>query len=111
MTNSTPITIRLAETADDAALGGLAQLDSAPVPAVPVLVAETGGDLLAAVSLHDGASVADPFRHTADVLELLHVRAAGWVTGAETARTAARGELVSVLARPRGVAPALADRP
>ena len=54
MTNSTPITIRLAETADDAALGGLAQLDSAAVPAVPVLVAETGGDLLAAVSLHDG---------------------------------------------------------
>ena len=110
MTNSTPITIRLAKTADHAALGGLAQLDSAPVPAVPVLVAETGGDLLAAVSLDDGASVADPFRHTADVLELLHVRAAGWGANDETARTAVRGQRVSVLSRPRGVAPALADR-
>ena len=50
-------------------------------------------------------------RVLAAVQSLPAVRAAGWVTGAETARTAARGELVSVLARPRGVAPALADRP
>jgi hypothetical protein len=110
MTNSTPITIRLARAADHAALGALAQLDSAPVPAVPVLVAETGGDLLAAVSLHDGASVADPFRRTADVLELLHVRAAGWVANDETARTAARGMRAPIAFRPRRVAPALADR-
>src|SRR5690242_19378749 len=110
MTNSTPITIRLAEAADHAALGVLAQLDSASVPAVPVLVAETGGDLLAAVSLHDGASVADPFRHTSDVLELLHIRAAGRVANEETARTAARGKRISALSHPRGVAPALADR-
>jgi hypothetical protein len=110
MTNSTPITIRLAEAADHAELGALAQLDSASVPAVPVLVAETGGDLLAAVSLHDGASVADPFRHTSDVVELLRIRAAGWVANEETAHTSARGTHVSVLSGPRGVTPALADR-
>ena len=47
-----------------------------PPPAQPVLVAETRGDLVAAVSLLDGVSVSDPFRPTADVVELLRMRAA-----------------------------------
>src|SRR5437763_2613073 len=86
MTTTTPLTIRLAHTADAVALGNLAQIDSRSVPAAPVLVAETGGDLLAALSLVDGASVADPFRPTADVVALLRARAArGALDGAQDA--------------------------
>jgi hypothetical protein len=88
MTTSTPLTIRFAQSGDAVALGALAQLDSAPVPAAPVLVAETAGNLLAALSLSDGASVADPFRHTANVLELLRIRAAGAEADGAPARRA-----------------------
>lgn len=57
------------------AVARLAALDSRPVPARPVLVAEVDGELQAAVSLADGAAVADPFRPTAEVVGLLRVRA------------------------------------
>jgi hypothetical protein len=76
MTATTPITIRLACTDDAVAIAALAQLDSSGRPTDPVLLAETGGDLVAAISLLDGTAVADPFRPTADVLELLRLRAA-----------------------------------
>src|SRR5437588_11733707 len=75
LTVSTPITIRLARADDAADLATLAQLDSAGVPAAPVLVAETAGTLLAALSLLDGVSVADPFRPTAHVVDLLRAHA------------------------------------
>ena len=71
------MTIRLALPADAAALRDLALLDSAPRPlAGDVLVAESAGALVAALSLDDGRAVADPFRPTADVVALLRVRAA-----------------------------------
>lgn len=68
--------IRYALAQDDAALRRLATLDSAPVPEAPLLVAEVEGDLHAALSLWDGRSIADPFRPTAALVELLVVRAA-----------------------------------
>jgi hypothetical protein len=40
-----------------------------------MVVAEQGGSLVAAVSLGDGASIADPFRATADTVGLLRMRA------------------------------------
>lgn len=67
------ITIRSARHADAAALHRLAALDSAKVPAGDLLVAEVGGDLVAAASEH--GVIADPFRPTADVVELLELRA------------------------------------
>ena len=70
-----PITIRPAGPADAPALAGLAQLDSAEVPSLPVLIAEVTGQVRAAVSLHDGAAIADPFHHTAGIVQLLHARA------------------------------------
>jgi hypothetical protein len=91
MTTSTPLTIRLARPDDGAALGVLAQLDSASVPPGPVLLAETGGRLLAALSLSDGASVADPFEPTARVLELLRFRIAGGTAYGESTEKVARG--------------------
>ena len=76
MTTSTSLTIRLASTDDVVAVGILAQLDSARVPAAPLLVAETDGEVTAALSLLDGAAVADPFRPTAHLVDLLRAHAA-----------------------------------
>jgi hypothetical protein len=77
------LTIRPASAADALALSRLAALDSAEVPAAPVLVAEVGGRLRAAVSLWDGRSIADPFHPTADVLALMraHIARARGRTG------------------------------
>ena len=71
------VTIRLAGPSDAAPLGDLRLLDSAPRPlAGEVLLAESEGALVAALSLDDGRVLADPFRRTADVVALLEVRAA-----------------------------------
>jgi hypothetical protein len=72
----TNITIRSAHAGEEAALERLAQLDSAKAPVSPVLVAEVDGEVHAALSLADGHVVADPFRPTLHLLELLHTQAA-----------------------------------
>jgi hypothetical protein len=68
------VLIRAARRADGAALHRLAELDSARVPSGELLVAETDGALVAAHAPATGATIADPFRHTAEVVELLHLR-------------------------------------
>lgn len=65
-----PVTIRPAYADDEPDLWRLAALDSAAMPRHPLLVAESDG-LLAAVSLADLAAIADPFRPTAAVVDLL----------------------------------------
>jgi hypothetical protein len=73
--NNTALTIRRA-TADDAfALRRLAAIDSAYPPTGDVLLAEMGNELWAAVSIDTGAAVADPFRPSGDLVELLRFRA------------------------------------
>ena len=57
------LTLRFAGPADTDAIDRLAQLDSRRSPRGPVLVAEVGGELWAAMSLDDRHAVADPFRH------------------------------------------------
>lgn len=74
MTPGGAVTIRFARTHEAAALAHLAELDSATTPAAPALVAEVAGEVLAAISLADGGLVANPFRRTADVVELLRAR-------------------------------------
>jgi hypothetical protein len=54
----------------------LAELDSVPVPAGAVLVAEVGGEPVAAIALDGGPAFANPFRPTAKVVALLEARAA-----------------------------------
>jgi hypothetical protein len=66
-----PVTLRLAEAADAAGLEGLAELDSSPLPPGPHLVAERDRRMEAAISLATGEMVADPFRRTAELCELL----------------------------------------
>ena len=69
------IVIRLSRPEDERGLARLAGLDSARVPATPMLVAEADGALRAALSLHDGAVIADPFHRTASLVALLTARA------------------------------------
>ena len=69
------LTIRRAGVADSGALVRLAALDSAKPPAGDSLVAEVGGELWAAVEIESGAAIADPFRPSDDLVELLRFRA------------------------------------
>ena len=69
--------IRRATPHDAAAVARLAQLDSSPVPAGDLLVAEVGGELRAALRIDDYAYVADPFHRSREVVALLAERADG----------------------------------
>lgn len=71
-----PVVLRRALPQDDWALKGLAALDSAPIPTGDVLVAELGGQVAAALPLDGGRPIADPFRRTAGLVEMLRLRAA-----------------------------------
>lgn len=74
MTN-TALTIRRATASDAFALRRLAALDSAAPPTGDVLLAEMGRELWAAVSVDTGATIADPFRPSGELVELLRFRA------------------------------------
>ena len=69
------LTIRRAYADDAIEIGRLAQLDSAVTPSGAVLVAESGGRIVAALDLERGAAIADPFVPTAHVVELLRLHA------------------------------------
>jgi hypothetical protein len=73
---SPAVVIRAARGSDGAQLRRLAELDSARVPIGELLIAETDGAVVAAHSPASGATIADPFRRTADVVELLVLRGA-----------------------------------
>jgi hypothetical protein len=70
------VTIRLAAQDERADLARVAERDSRPLPAAPHLVAERDGTVLAVLSLATGEVVADPFRPTAELVQLLRCRAA-----------------------------------
>ena len=69
------VVIRLANFADEAALRHLAEIDGHDVPSRS-LVAEIHGELLAALPLDGGPAAANPFRPTAELVEMLKLRAA-----------------------------------
>jgi hypothetical protein len=73
---STTIAIRSATAHDHGDLLRLAALDTAAEPTGRVLLAEVDGEVQAAVEVATGRVVADPFRPTADVADLLRLRAA-----------------------------------
>jgi len=93
---SLPTALRLAGDAEGAALRRLAELDSRPLPPGPHLVAEREGRIDAALSLASGELIADPFRRTAELAELLRCQAGGLRVRAQRrdARPAPRPELV-----------------
>ena len=69
------ITIRRSHEGDENALARLAGLDSRRAPRGEALLGFVGGELRAALDLSTGSAVADPFAPTADVVQLLRVRA------------------------------------
>lgn len=70
------IAIRSARPADIDAIRQLALLVDRVVPAEPVLLAESDGKVVVALSRVSGDVVSDPFRATADLVELLRLRSA-----------------------------------
>lgn len=71
-----PLVIRLAVAGDAAALARLAHMDSARPLSGQALLAEQNGSVIAALSLHGGAVIADPFVATADAVAILRLRGA-----------------------------------
>jgi hypothetical protein len=69
------ISIRRATEADRPRLERLAALDSARVPPGEVLIAAVGDEPRAAIAIATRATIADPFRPTAHLTELLSLRA------------------------------------
>jgi hypothetical protein len=67
--------IRHATDGDAEALRRLAALDSQPPLNGRILIGEIGGEPAAAVALDGTRSVADPFRHTGELLISLRLRA------------------------------------
>ncbi len=74
-TDSAEITIRAARTEDMGDLARVAGRDTGELPVGPLLVAKVAGDVRAAISLADGAVVADPFYRTAELVKMLRIRA------------------------------------
>lgn len=70
-TDHPQVTIREAMESDAVAIERLSQLDSTRPPEGPMLIGEVGGDPRAAYSVHEGRAIADPFKHTAELVELL----------------------------------------
>jgi hypothetical protein len=87
------LTIRTATTSDEFAVRRLAVLDSAFPPTGEVLLAEMDGELWAALSVDTGAAVADPFRPSGDLVDLLRFRADG-LNGDARTRRGVRAHLV-----------------
>jgi hypothetical protein len=68
--------IRRSRAEDAAAIERLAQLDSQRAPTGDLMLAEAGGELVAAVAVLGNQVIADPFRPTDHIVGLLRVSAA-----------------------------------
>jgi hypothetical protein len=69
------IKLRDAVEADAVALLRLARLESKRRPPEGrLIVAEDDGELVAAMAVESGAVIADPFKHTAEIVAMLEVR-------------------------------------
>ena len=95
------VTIRHGLPDDGLALLRLAALDSAEPLQQPVLVADVDGELHAALSLRDGAVIADPFRRTSLLVELLLARHAQLVAATPAVADARSGRQVGRVLRAR----------
>ena len=87
--DSAEITIRAARAEDMDEIARVAGRDTHDLPAQPLMVAKVGDDVRAAISLVDGAFVADPFHRTSELVQMLKIRA-GAVNGARN------GEIASI---------------
>jgi hypothetical protein len=70
------VELRLCRIADDPELDRLAALAERPLPHGRLVIAATGGQIVAALPLAGGPALRDPFAKTAHLLPLLELRAA-----------------------------------
>src|SRR4051794_30673045 len=68
------VVLRRARRRDATAPDRLAALDGVRRPAGELMLAEVDGEILAAVPVAGGRAIADPFRPTADLVDLLRAR-------------------------------------
>jgi hypothetical protein len=73
-TATTAITLRSSSAADFSGLADLAALDSRRLRDGGYLIAADGDEIVAAIAHSDGSVIADPFRFTAETVELLRNR-------------------------------------
>jgi hypothetical protein len=92
MTDKT-LTIRPADAADAGALFRLAALDSAYPPTGDMLIAEVGDELWAAIDVDTGDTIADPFRPSGELVDLLRLRAS-LLNGEQQTRRGGLGRLL-----------------
>ena len=90
-TKTDTIMIRRATAGDAPHLERLAGRDYQRLPGDEFLIAEVAGEPWAAVGIHTGALVADPFRPSAEVAEMVR-RRAETLSGGD-ARHAGRGQV------------------
>ena len=102
MFSATTHIIRPATGRDDITLESLAALDSQRPLSGPVLIGESDGRAVAAISLADGRVVGDPFVPTAQLAALLRMRASALV--AYERRPSLRERIRAALAGRRPVA-------
>ena len=100
MIDSPTIIIRLAGQHDAVTLHHLAALDSRLPLAGPAMLAEVDGTVRAALDLSDGSVAADPFVRTAEIVEMLRLRARR-LQGEQPALSPRR-RIALRLRRPRG---------
>jgi hypothetical protein len=67
--------LRRSGPGDGAAISRLARLEDRRPAAGPYLLAERGGEVVAAVPLSGGSAISDPFMRTADLVAILELRA------------------------------------
>ena len=72
--DSQTITLRTVKPADVLRVRAVAALDSSREPGQDALLGEIDGEVVAVITMRDGVVVADPFRHTSDVVALLRER-------------------------------------
>jgi hypothetical protein len=79
------VSIRLAGPGDEAAVERLAALETRDAPEGDLLLAENGHEVVAVLPIDGGTALADPFQRTAEVVELLALRAHQLDTGRHAA--------------------------
>jgi hypothetical protein len=73
--DTSDVELRLCRVADDPQLERLAELSERAMPHGRLVIAATGGQIVAALPLAGGEALRDPFRRTAHLMPLLELRA------------------------------------
>jgi hypothetical protein len=73
--DTSDVELRLCRIADDPQLERLAELAERPLPHGRLVIAATGGQIVAALPLAGGPALRDPFARTAHLMPLLELRA------------------------------------